>query len=91
MYEYDSHFLDYGLTVATRSARVIIPILRDALDSDTRDTRRAALVALADDPAYHTEEVVEALRALADGTSDREEAVTAERVVQRIEAKLEKQ
>ena len=67
-----------------------LPILRDAMESDTRDTRRAALVALADDPAYYTDEVLAQLRELAETTGDREEAVTVERIVQRIEAQREK-
>lgn len=32
MYEYDSHFLHYGLSVASRSANVIIPIVDTALN-----------------------------------------------------------
>lgn len=31
MYEYDSQFLSYGRSVATKSARVIVPILQEAL------------------------------------------------------------
>jgi len=31
VYEYDSHFLSYGRSVATRSAQVIVPVLHEAL------------------------------------------------------------
>jgi SAM-dependent methyltransferase len=31
VYEYDSHFLSYGRSVATKSAQVIVPILQEAL------------------------------------------------------------
>jgi SAM-dependent methyltransferase len=31
VYEYDSHFLGYGRSIATKSAQVIVPILQEAL------------------------------------------------------------